>query len=249
MLMAVSGRHLDRHPCPIDAIQFVSNIPLTQKEFKQIVLSGVPMPNRCFGQGRVPCYASETHRMDVVMAAANPPSTFPAPGSDAWCDRLIDWKGNLSSFPGPVTNELVEACLLNDQVSKEYLEPPQYHWLALVLLVIPLAGVLGNSLVCIAVWQERRLHNVTNFFLVSLALADLMVCLAVMPFGVLELFYDTDKIQLAALKGIVWTQTHAFPSGTELLSRWHSIVSSVYVGAAKAITEHIGRRDPTSEPP
>ncbi|XP_022648478.1 5-hydroxytryptamine receptor 2A-like [Varroa destructor] len=128
--------------------------------------------------------------MDVVTLVTDPPPSLrPSPGTDAWCDLLIEWEGNLTRFPLPITNELVEACLLNDQVSKEYLEPPQYHWLALVLLVIPLAGVLGNSLVCIAVWQERRLHNVTNFFLVSLALADLMVCLAVMPFGVLELFY------------------------------------------------------------
>ncbi|XP_003737836.1 D(2) dopamine receptor-like [Galendromus occidentalis] len=114
---------------------------------------------------------------------------LPAPGSDAWCDFLAEWKGNISKFPTPVTDELVQQCLLND-VSREYIEAtPTYQWLALVLLVIPLAGVVGNSLVCIAVWQERRLHNVTNFFLVSLALADLMVCLAVMPFGVLELFY------------------------------------------------------------
>lgn len=114
---------------------------------------------------------------------------LPPPGSDAWCDYLAEWNGNISKFPTLVTDELVQQCLLND-VSREYIETtPTYQWLALVLLVIPLAGVLGNSLVCIAVWQERRLHNVTNFFLVSLALADLMVCLAVMPFGVLELFY------------------------------------------------------------
>lgn len=125
-------------------------------------------------------------RMDATEA---PTSIFPPPGSEEWCGLLIEWKGNLSRFPGPITDDLVQTCLANEQVSKEYLEPPQYHWLALVLLAIPLAGVLGNSLVCIAVWQERRLHNVTNFFLVSLALADLMVCLAVMPFGVLELFY------------------------------------------------------------
>lgn len=122
--------------------------------------------------------------------------------SDILCDMLADWKGNLSSFPAQVNdwNEFVEGCILSD-VSKEYIEEPTYQWAALALILVPLAGVLGNSLVCIAVWQERRLHNVTNFFLVSLALADLMVCLAVMPFGVVELFYGKSLLALSSTSG------------------------------------------------
>ena len=54
----------------------------------------------------------------------------------------------------------------------------------LVTVVLPLLciiGVLGNILICTAIWLDRRLHNVTNYFLFSLALADLFVCTVVMP--------------------------------------------------------------------
>ncbi|VDK48105.1 unnamed protein product [Cylicostephanus goldi] len=46
-------------------------------------------------------------------------------------------------------------------------------------------------MVCIAIATDRRLHNVTNYFLFSLALADLLVCLVVMPLSILNtLFFD-----------------------------------------------------------
>jgi hypothetical protein len=55
------------------------------------------------------------------------------------------------------------------------------HWPVLILSLLVVAGVTGNSLVCCAVAIERKLRNVTNYFLVSLAVADLLVSLVVMP--------------------------------------------------------------------
>ncbi|PBC29804.1 G-protein coupled receptor No9 [Apis cerana cerana] len=43
--------------------------------------------------------------------------------------------------------------------------------------------VLGNVLVILAVYHTSKLRNVTNMFIVSLAVADLMVGLAVLPFS------------------------------------------------------------------
>jgi len=54
-------------------------------------------------------------------------------------------------------------------------------WYSLLLLVFVAAGVTGNTLVCCAVAVERKLRNVTSYFLVSLAVADLLVSLVVMP--------------------------------------------------------------------
>lgn len=46
-------------------------------------------------------------------------------------------------------------------------------------------GVGGNGLVCLAVSTERRLQNTTNYFLLSLAVVDLLVSLLVMPLCIL----------------------------------------------------------------
>lgn len=57
------------------------------------------------------------------------------------------------------------------------------YW-ALALLVLPLATVFGNVLVCLSVYTDRNLHTVTNYFIVSLAIADIMVGILVMPLAV-----------------------------------------------------------------
>lgn len=58
-----------------------------------------------------------------------------------------------------------------------------YNWSFIIVMLFVFAGTLGNILVCLAVWLERPLQNVTNWFLVSLAFADLIVSTIVMPFG------------------------------------------------------------------
>lgn len=57
------------------------------------------------------------------------------------------------------------------------------YW-ALGLVVFPILTLFGNVLVIISVCRERALQSVTNYFIVSLALADLLVALMVMPFAV-----------------------------------------------------------------
>lgn len=64
----------------------------------------------------------------------------------------------------------------------------QYDWTFLFVFVFILAGGLGNILVCLAVLLDRRLQNVTNYFLLSLAIADLLVSLFVMPLGAIPGF-------------------------------------------------------------
>ncbi|XP_048523067.1 dopamine D2-like receptor isoform X2 [Dendroctonus ponderosae] len=57
------------------------------------------------------------------------------------------------------------------------------YW-ALVLLVVPILTLFGNVLVILSVFRERTLQTATNYFIVSLALADLLVAVVVMPFAV-----------------------------------------------------------------
>lgn len=66
-------------------------------------------------------------------------------------------------------------------------EGPVNNWWALVALVLVVCTAAGNVLVCLAIYLERRLQNVTNYFLMSLAITDLLVAILVMPLGILTL--------------------------------------------------------------
>lgn len=67
--------------------------------------------------------------------------------------------------------------------------PLTYHWNFLFFVIIfIIAGGLGNILVCLAIALDRKLQNVTNYFLLSLAIADLLVSLFVMPLGAIPTF-------------------------------------------------------------
>lgn len=82
----------------------------------------------------------------------------------------------------------IQTCATVNVTSVEEDEPTR-NWMFLLLILLVLAGGLGNILVCLAICMEKRLQNVTNYFLLSLAVADLLVCVAVMPFGILEGFF------------------------------------------------------------
>lgn len=53
----------------------------------------------------------------------------------------------------------------------------------IVLAIVDVMVVVGNVLVILAVYCTSKLRNVTNMFIVSLAVADLMVGVAVLPFS------------------------------------------------------------------
>ena len=63
------------------------------------------------------------------------------------------------------------------------------RWSLLGLSVLIFATALGNILVCLAVSWERRLQNMNNYFLMSLAIADLLVALLVMPLAMIVEIY------------------------------------------------------------
>ncbi|KAF7991191.1 hypothetical protein HCN44_002753 [Aphidius gifuensis] len=58
-----------------------------------------------------------------------------------------------------------------------------------ILALVDVMVILGNLLVILAVYHTTKLRNVTNMFIVSLAVADLLVGVAVLPFSAtLEVF-------------------------------------------------------------
>ncbi|KPI93579.1 5-hydroxytryptamine receptor 2A [Papilio xuthus] len=74
-----------------------------------------------------------------------------------------------------------------DNVTVFIEKEPVNNWWALIALVLVVCTAAGNVLVCLAIYLERRLQNVTNYFLMSLAITDLLVAILVMPLGILTL--------------------------------------------------------------
>ncbi|XP_035630692.1 5-hydroxytryptamine receptor 2B-like isoform X2 [Oncorhynchus keta] len=67
----------------------------------------------------------------------------------------------------------------------------QLHWAALLIIMVIIPTIGGNILVILAVSLERKLQNATNYFLMSLAVADLLVGLLVMPIALITVLYNS----------------------------------------------------------
>ncbi|XP_076007334.1 5-hydroxytryptamine receptor 2B isoform X2 [Genypterus blacodes] len=65
----------------------------------------------------------------------------------------------------------------------------QLKWAALLIVMVIIPTIGGNILVILAVSLERKLQNATNYFLMSLAVADLLVGLLVMPIALITILY------------------------------------------------------------
>ncbi|KAG8519029.1 D(2) dopamine receptor [Galemys pyrenaicus] len=61
---------------------------------------------------------------------------------------------------------------------------PYYNYYAMLLTLLIFVIVFGNVLVCMAVSREKALQTTTNYLIVSLAVADLLVATLVMPWVV-----------------------------------------------------------------
>lgn len=63
------------------------------------------------------------------------------------------------------------------------------RWAALLILLVIIPTIGGNILVILAVSLEKKLQYATNYFLTSLAVADLLVGLFVMPIALLIILF------------------------------------------------------------
>uniref|UniRef100_A0A182IW26 G-protein coupled receptors family 1 profile domain-containing protein n=1 Tax=Anopheles atroparvus TaxID=41427 RepID=A0A182IW26_ANOAO len=101
--------------------------------------------------------------------------------------------GNETGAGFPVNCSLTNTTCIGPNEAKEY------HYWYLILVLFPILTLFGNVLVILAVCRERTLQTVTNYFIVSLAIADLLVAVVVMPFAVYVLHGQTSAMARVVL--------------------------------------------------
>uniref|UniRef100_A0A7N5JAZ9 5-hydroxytryptamine receptor 2A n=1 Tax=Ailuropoda melanoleuca TaxID=9646 RepID=A0A7N5JAZ9_AILME len=85
------------------------------------------------------------------------------------------------------TNLSCEGCLSPPCFSLLHLQ--EKNWSALLTAVVIILTIAGNILVIMAVSLEKKLQNATNYFLMSLAIADMLLGFLVMPVSMLTILY------------------------------------------------------------
>ncbi|XP_013773602.1 dopamine D2-like receptor [Limulus polyphemus] len=90
--------------------------------------------------------------------------------------------GNECNWTNRIDNQ-TEVLSSTVEIPEAVSEVVKGYW-ALLLVLLPVLAVFGNILVILSVYRERSLRSATNYFIVSLAFADLLVSAVVMPFAV-----------------------------------------------------------------
>lgn len=86
----------------------------------------------------------------------------------------------------------------------------------LILSVFILLALAGNTLVIVAITTDRNLRKTSNYFLISLAVADTLVAVAVMPFAVANDL--TDRWYFSSIFCDVWISSDVMCSTASILS-------------------------------
>lgn len=96
-------------------------------------------------------------------------------------NEILNKTQRVNLFNASCNDSINESCM--DLTSTTELETEKVFW-ALLLLPLPFVAVIGNILVILSIYKEKSLQTATNYYIVSLAFADLLVAAVVMPFAV-----------------------------------------------------------------
>ena len=95
--------------------------------------------------------------------------------------------------------------------------------------LVTIVSFLGNLLVCCAVYRNPRLRNPSNYYIISLALTDILQASCAMPFSVAylatgEWSFGTSACEFVAILKLSMTKTSAFNMTLMALNRYHKVV-------------------------
>ncbi|XP_026318300.1 orexin receptor type 1-like isoform X1 [Hyposmocoma kahamanoa] len=111
----------------------------------------------------------------------------------------------------------------------DYIFPRPYEWVLIAIhAVVFIIGLIGNALVCIAVYRNHSMRTVTNYFIVNLALADFMVILICLPPTVLWDVTETWFFGTAMCRIVLYFQSVSVTVSVLTLTfisvdRWYAI--------------------------
>ncbi|XP_034019319.1 probable G-protein coupled receptor 19 [Thalassophryne amazonica] len=102
--------------------------------------------------------------------------------------------------------EGVSTCQANRTSDSDDLTTGEVVVLSLVFAVLWLVSILGNALVCLVIHRSRRTQSTTNYFVVSMACADLLMSLGCAPFILLQVASGQWVMSTAACKAVRYMQ-------------------------------------------
>lgn len=108
------------------------------------------------------------------------------PEAAVLCGMNVSWV-----LANATKQDLEYLCLNEDMYLFVYREAPQspvFLPVCVTYLTIFLVGVLGNSLTCAVILRYRVMQTPTNYYLLSLAVSDLLVLLLGMPLELYEMW-------------------------------------------------------------
>lgn len=85
----------------------------------------------------------------------------------------------------------ISASSASSPADDEHIGKPIYYTRLSCYVIIFIVGVIGNTLVCLVVCRQRKMKNVTNYFIFNLAVSDLSVLLICIPFDFGEIVTET----------------------------------------------------------
>ena len=100
-----------------------------------------------------------------------------------------------------------------------------------IFALVMIISFLGNLLVCYAVYRNPRLRNPSNYYIISLALTDILQASFPMPFSVAyfatgEWSFGTAVCAFIAILKLSLTKVSAFTMTLMALSRYYKVVKS-----------------------
>ncbi|XP_006638920.2 orexin receptor type 2 [Lepisosteus oculatus] len=112
---------------------------------------------------------------------------------------------------------------------REYLHPKQYEWVLIAgYIIVFFISLIGNTLVCIAVWKNHHMRTVTNYFIVNLSFADVLVTITCLPASLVVDITETWFFGQTLCKVLPYVQTTSVSVSVLTLScialdRWYAI--------------------------